>query len=181
MRGPVVGVVFGAWMLAGVAGAAQQVEVDRTLQRVNGTPIMASDVREARLLKLVPEAAAGDEAVQRALENRVLMLGEVSRTTPVVPGGDAIAARRRAWTASWPPGTDLPALMMRVGTTDQALDGWFRDELQIAAYLDQRFGVQADAARAARIAEWIAEMRKRANLAGKIAQQVLVHRNLLID
>ena len=28
--------------------AAQQVEIDRTLQRVNGTAIMTSDVRQAR-------------------------------------------------------------------------------------------------------------------------------------
>ena len=168
MRGPVIGVVSGVWVLAAVLGA-QQVEVDRTLQRVNGVAIMASDVREARVLKLVGDASASDEAALTALENRLLMLHEVSRVTPAEPGRDTVAARRKAWAASWPPGTDLAALMARVGTTDQWLDGWFRADLQIAAYLDQRFGAQADAARASRIADWIAEMRKRANLPGKIA------------
>jgi hypothetical protein len=168
MRGPMVGMVFGAWMLAGAAGAAQQIEVDRTLQRVNGIPIMASDVREARVLRLLGDAAASDEAALTALENRLLMLHEVSRAAPADPSREAIVARRKAWASAWPPGTDLPALMARTGTSDQRLDGWFRDDLQIAAYLDQRFGAQADAARAARIADWIAGMRKRANLPGKV-------------
>jgi len=164
MRGLAVAAAFGAWVLAGVPGAAQQVEVDRTLQRVYGTAIMASDVREARVLKLVGDAAANDEAALTVLENRLLMLHEVSRATPVEPGRDAIAARRKAWAATWPPGTDLAGLMARVGTSDQGLDGWFRDDLLIAAYLDQRFGAQADAARATRIGEWITEMRKRAKM-----------------
>jgi hypothetical protein len=151
------------------ARPAAQVEVDRTLQRVHGTAIMASDVREAKVLKLVPEAAAGDDAVQTALENRLLMLYEVGRATVAEPARDAIAARRRAWTSGWPPGTDLAAQMARVGTTDQALDGWFRDDLRIAAYLDQRFGPQADAARATRIGDWIASLRRAANLGGKVA------------
>jgi len=47
--------------------------------------------------------------------------------------------------------------MARVGTSDQGLDGWFRDDLLIAAYLDQRFGAQADAARATRIAARIGQ------------------------
>jgi hypothetical protein len=164
MRVYLCGTALAFGLAAGVPLGAQ-VEVDRTLQRVYGTAITLSDVREARVLKLVPEAGSGDEAVQRALENRLLILHEVSRMPPPAPAPEAIAARRRAWSASWPAGTDLPAAMVRVGTTDQALDGWFRDDLLIAAYVDQRFGAQADAARAGRIMDWIAELRRRANLA----------------
>lgn len=164
MRGNLCAVTLAVALLA-VAPMRAQVEVDRTLQHVYGTTIMQSDVRQARLLKLVPEAGAGDDAVLRALENRLLILHEVSRAPAADPGREAIAARRRAWTASWPPGTDLAAAMARVGATDQALDGWFRDDLLIAAYIDQRFGAQADAARATRILDWIAELRRRANLA----------------
>jgi hypothetical protein len=166
MRGFTTVVAMAIGVLTGAAGLAQ-IEVDRTLQRVYGTPVMLSDVREARVLKLVPEAASGDAAVQTALENRLLVLHEVSRVAPVEPSPDAIVARRRAWAASWPPGTDLAAAMARTGTSEQALDGWFRDDLLIAAYLDQRFGTQADAARAARVADWIADLRRRANLPGK--------------
>jgi hypothetical protein len=152
------------------AAAAAQVEVDRTLQRVYGTPIMASDVRQVRLLKLVPEAGS-DAAALTALENRLLILREVSRVAAPEPDREAIQARRGAWAAGWPPGTDLGALMARVGMTDQALDGWFRGDLQIAAYLDQRFGTPDAAGRASRLAEWITELRRRANIGGKIPVQ----------
>ena len=108
-------------------------EIDSTLLRIYGNALRASDVREARILKLVPEAGAGDEAVQRALENRMLILHEMTRTPAADPGRDAIAARLQNWKSSWPAGTDLPALMTKCGTTDQALDAWFRGELQIAA------------------------------------------------
>lgn len=163
MRGLTRVLVLGSCVAAGAVATAQ-IEVDRTLQRVNGVAIMTSDVREARVLKLVPEASGSDAAVLTALENRLLMLQEVSRVEADAPGSEAIAERRRAWVASWPPGTDLRALMARVGTTDQALDGWFRDDLLIGAYLNQRFGQQADAARASRIADWIAGLRRRANI-----------------
>jgi len=125
---------------------------------------MASDVREARLLKLVPEAGEGDAAVQRALENRLLILREMMRTPGVDPGRDAVAARRQNWTASFPPGTDLPGLMVKCGTTDQAIDAWFRGDLQIAAFLAQRFGQPGDPTREAKLNEWITELRRRANL-----------------
>jgi hypothetical protein len=139
-------------------------EIDSTLLRIYGTALRASDVREARMLKLVPEAGGGDEAVQRALENRLLILNEMKRAPAADPGRDAVAARRQTWAASWPAGTDLPALMAKTGTTDQALDTWFRGDLQIAAFLDARFGQAGDPSREAKLNEWIAELRRRANL-----------------
>jgi hypothetical protein len=67
-----IGTIVGGLVMSPVRARAgrpgQGVEIDRTLQRIYGTAIMMSDVREARILKLVPEASAGDEAVQRALE-----------------------------------------------------------------------------------------------------------------
>lgn len=154
-----------AW-LAGASGSAQ-VEIDKTLQHVYGTAIMASDVRQVRLLRLLPQATESDDAVLTALENRLLILHEVSRQPLAPPTSGAIAARRQTWTASWPPGTDLPALMTRAGMTDQVLDGWFRDDLRIAPFLDQRFGLQQDDARAQRVAVWLADLRRRANLTGR--------------
>ena len=163
MRGVLIGTLI---VVAGaiVPGRAQQIEIDRTLQRIYGTPIMISDVREARLLKLVPEAAAGDDQIQRALENRLLIVHEMTRVQAADPGRDAVAARRQTWTASWPAGTDIPAIMSKCGTTDQALDGWFRGDLQIAAFLTQKFGQLGDPARDTKINDWIADLRKRANL-----------------
>jgi hypothetical protein len=125
---------------------------------------MLSDVREARLLKLVPEAGGNDDAILTALENRLLMLSEANRMPGAEPARDQIATRRQAWRATWPAGTDVPALMVSAGTTDQDLDGWFRDDLRIATYLDQRFGQAGDPMRAKRINDWLTELRRRANL-----------------
>lgn len=156
-----------------VAGrqASQSIDLDKTVQRVNGTPIRTSDIREARMLKLLPGAPSDDAAVQTGLENRLLMLSEVTRQATVDRSGDptqdAIAARRRTWTGSWPPGTDVPALINSAGTTDQALDGWFRDDLKIAAYLNRRFGPAADAERDKRVNDWVADLRRRANFTAR--------------
>jgi hypothetical protein len=164
MRRLMTYLMTGALLLTATGARAQQVEIDRTLQRVGGTPIMLSDVREARLLKLVPEAGGSDDAILTALENRLLMLSEASRMPANEPAPELIAARRQAWRATWPAGTDVPALMVSAGTTDQDLDGWFRDDLRIATYLDQRFGQAMDATRTKRVSDWLVELRRRANL-----------------
>jgi hypothetical protein len=150
-----------------VAPQGQTIEIDRTLQHVYGTAIMTSDIRQVRLLRLLPEGDGSDAAILRAIENRLLIIRELTRQPPVQPTAAAIAVRRQTWTAMWPPGTDLPALMIRAGMTDQGLDGWCRDDLRITAYLDLRFGAQADDARAKHVADWLADLRRSANLSGK--------------
>jgi hypothetical protein len=150
------------------AAASAQVEVDRTVQHVYGVAIMASDIRQARLLNLVPGADQGDKAVQTALENRLLMLREISQAAPAEPTAEAIALRRQSWREAQPAGQDVADLMRRTGMTELALNGWFRDDLRIEAYLDQRFGQEHDASRAARVDTWLAGLRRRANLNGKI-------------
>ena len=150
--------------LASASLAAQKpIEIDRTVQRVHGTAIMSSDIRQVRLLRLVDPAPGTDDAAQTALENRLLILNEATRGAIAEPRPEQIAARRQAWTSSWPPGTDLQALLQRAGMNDRALDGWFRDDLRIEAYLDQRFS-QPDPKRDERIAAWLRDLRSRANL-----------------
>lgn len=141
--------------------ADQQTKLDETLSRVHGTPVMASDVRQARLLRLVPDLAT-DEVIQTALENRLLILHETVKNDRLEPTRESIEAARDSWRRGWPPGTDVPALMARTGMTEQSLDGWFRDDLRINAYINQRFGQVAD--RPARIASWLSDLRRRANL-----------------
>ena len=151
---------------AAVAAAAlplsAQVELDRTLQRVYGTAITSSDVRRARTLKLAGDAQS-DEDVLTSIENRLLILRELSRATAAEPDPTRISSRRKEWSAGWPPSTDLNALLSANGMSDQAMDGWCRDDVRIAMYMDQRFGA-ADAQREARIASWIKDLRQRANL-----------------
>ena len=157
-------IVFCLIALASTAlGAQKPVEIDRTLQRVYEATIMSSDVRQVRMLRLVSPAPESDQTAQTALENRLLMLREAARGAIAEIPAEQIAARRQAWTAAWPAGTDLPALLQRAGLNDRALDGWFRDDLRIEAYLDQRFS-QPDPKRDERITAWIRDLRHRANL-----------------
>ena len=146
---------------------AQQVEVDRTLERVYGSVVMSSDVRQVRMLKLAEGAADSDAAAQTTIENRLLILRELSRGTVTEPAADRIAEKREAWRRTWPASTDIPALLARAGMSSQALDGWFRDELRIETYVTERFPQSADPRRPERIAAWINDLRRRANLAGK--------------
>jgi len=146
---------------------AQQVEVDRTLERVYGSVIMTSDVRQVRMLKLAEAGADSDAAAQATIENRLLILRELSRGNVAEPTADRIAERRDAWKRTWPASTDTTALLAKAGMSSQALDGWFRDELRIEAYVNERFPVSTDPRRGERIASWISDLRRRANLSGK--------------
>ena len=154
-------------VLAAPVLRAQQVELDRTLERIYGSVVMTSDVRQVRMLKLAEAAADSDAAAQTAIENRLLILRELSRSNVPDPTADRIAAKREAWRQSLPAQTDSPALLARAGMSTQALDGWFRDELRIEAYLDGRFPQTGDSRRAERISGWINDLRRRANLSGK--------------
>jgi hypothetical protein len=146
---------------------AQQVELDRTLERVYGSVVMASDVRQVRLLKLVDAGADTDAAAQAAIENRLLIMRELSRGTVPEPAAERIAEKREAWRKTWPASTDVSALLARAGMSAQALDGWFRDELKIEAFLAIRYPLTADTRRAERIAAWVNDLRRRANLSAK--------------
>ncbi|HXT69576.1 MAG TPA: hypothetical protein VN700_07465 [Vicinamibacterales bacterium] len=149
-------------LAAGPAAAQTAIEIDRTLSKVNSTAIMTSDVRQARLLRLLAPPPPNDVAILTALENRLLMLNEASRAIVSEPAAEQIAARRRAWTATWASPADLAKEMERAGMSDRALDGWFRDDMRIDAYLEQRF--PPDPKRDERIAAWIKDLRSRANL-----------------
>ncbi len=154
-------------MLAVSALRAQQVELDRTLERVYGAVVMSSDVRQVRMLKLSEGGADSDAAAQTTIENRLLILRELSRGNVTEPTADRIAEKREAWKRTWPASTDTNALLAKAGMSAQALDGWFRDELRIEAYVNERFPPSADPRRAERIASWISDLRRRANLGGK--------------
>lgn len=163
MRGVLTGLILTA--TAAAAAGQTPVEIDRTLQRVNGTAIMTSDVRQARILRLLTPPPASDDAVLTALENRLLMLTEAARSAIGEPAPAQISARRQAWAALWPSPAELAAQITRSGMTDRALDGWFRDDLRIDMYIEQRF--PPDPKRDERLATWIRDLRQRANLTNK--------------
>jgi len=129
--------------LAAVAVLApvQGVIADRLVAVVSGRPVMASDLRAARALGLVPAAATLDEAtlVDRLIV-RELMRAEVERFSTVtetdrlgLAGTDAAARASRLDEAA------LAAL----GLSPGRLLAWLEDDVRIQQYIRQRFDAAA--------------------------------------
>jgi hypothetical protein len=148
-------------MLLAVRTASAQAEIDRLLVKVNGAVLMSSDIRQARALKLVADISS-DAAVERALENRLLMVAEVNRLSTPPAADDQVADRRRQWQSSV--GGEADALLQRHGMSAGALDAWFRDDLRVDSYVKQTFGDQSDPAKARAAAAWVDRLRARAGL-----------------
>jgi len=138
-----------------------QTQIDRIVVRVNRHIITSSDIRQARLLKLV--SGGTDEEIQRALENRLLMLDEVTRLAPGDPPAEAVAEHRRDWAASLGSGNQAE-LLTRVGMSEAALAAWMADDIRIRDYLGQRFGAVPEADRQQNIDDWLLRLRQRAGL-----------------
>lgn len=147
------------WALPAVARA--QGVVDRTLSTVNGQVILQSDIRQIRLLKLLKTAGGPDDAIQYELENRILMLSELGRTT-TEPTNDEKAERRRQWEAALGAGPAVATRLAEAGMSEAGLSAWLRDDVRLEKYLNQRFGNSPDPAGA--IATWIQGLRRRAGL-----------------
>lgn len=122
--------------------------IERTLAIVDGQVITLSDVRTASALHLIeadPDVSL--EAAVSRLVDRLLMLREVQRYVPASPDPLGVArgvavVRRRFATPE-----ELAATLAAGGFTESRLETWVRDDLRIAAYLDQRFasvGVPSD-------------------------------------
>jgi hypothetical protein len=132
-----------------VQGPQAQVNVlDRILAIVDGEVVTLSDVRAARQLKLVAGAdALTDDQLLDALIERRLTIAEVARYTSAEPPAAEVAARRKSWEATLPGGVTSAAALASVGMRDAALTAWFREDLRLAAYLDQRFTAAAQPTR----------------------------------
>jgi hypothetical protein len=151
-------------LVAPPGAPAAQVEIDRILVRVNGHIITTSDVRQARALRLVDDVSS-EAAVQRALENRLLILGEMARAAPAAPPREAdVAARRTAWITSLGAGADVPGLLAKGGMSEAELQAWLTDDVRVAAYLQRQFGMLPGAERVRATDEWINRLRQRADL-----------------
>ena len=146
------------WLVAAAVSLSAQALVDQIVVRVNGTIITASDVRQARLLKLV--RGDSDAAVRRALEDRVLMLAEAGRSKQ--PTQADLDAKRRAWEAS--AGAPAADLLKSAAMSSSALDDWLRSDLRIQAYIDERFGSLQEGDRERTIQRWIDGLRARADI-----------------
>jgi hypothetical protein len=118
--------------------SAQQL-LDRVLARVDGAPITLTDVQAAIGLGII-EVGSGDPITQgtQQMLDRQLELTEVQRFPPPEPSPDIVA--RETARLKMHAGPRLPMLMQSTGLTDQRITDMARDNLRIAAYLDQRFG-----------------------------------------
>jgi len=114
--------------------------IERTLAIVDGALVTQSDVSLALALGLVDgPAAATPEAALTALVDRWLMLHEVARFAPAEPAAAAIEARLSALAARVGDAATLTQRLADAGRGASYLASWVRDDLRIAAYLDQRF------------------------------------------
>jgi len=158
--------VLGALLALCLAGSAPGAQLlDRIVAVVDGSPITQSDVAAAMQLGLVRSVPAADAvaATVDALVERRLILEEVDRYAPPEPP-DAEIDRRVAEIRARA-GSRFTTVLAEVGLTEDQLRREVRDDLRIDAYLQQRFGAaQPSDERATMIRDWLAGLRRRANI-----------------
>lgn len=132
--------------------------VDRTLAIVAGRTITLSDARTALALRLI-DGADIDAAVVQRLVDRELMLREVDRYDPPEPAAERIDEGLAAARAAAGGEDGLARVLRDGGFTERRLRAWLRDDLRVAAYLQQRFAM--DERRQDLIADWLIDLRRR--------------------
>ena len=134
--------------------------IERTLAIVGGQVITLSDVQAATRFGLVQQQGGPNElgVTTEALIDRALMLREVQRYSPPEPLEAEVARRLSDIRNRFSGDDEFARALDAVGLNEQRLESWVRDDLRITSYLNQRF---ADERRAALIADWIADLRRR--------------------
>jgi hypothetical protein len=153
-----------AWAGAGVAAADEVIE--RVVAVVAGDIILLSDVRAAREFGLVEAGTGGDadrDALSRLID-RALMLAEVDRYAPPEPGEAAVDAALGEIRARSASREAFTAALARVGLEEMHLREIVRENLRIQAYLNQRFPADTPQGQRELIAEWLAGLRRRAEI-----------------
>ena len=121
------------------AGGTEEL-LERTLAIVGGAVVTQADVSLARTLGLVDgPAAATPESALAALIDRWLMLHEVARFTPAEPAAAAVEARLAALRTRAGDAATVSRQLSEAGREPTYLAAWVRDDLRLAAYLEQRF------------------------------------------
>lgn len=114
--------------------------LERTLAIVGGAVVTQSDVALALTLGLVDgPAAESTDAALAALVDRWLMLHEVARFAPAEPAAAAVETRLVALRARAGDAEVVARRLSEAGRDVSYLTAWVRDDLRIAAYLEQRF------------------------------------------
>jgi hypothetical protein len=142
--------------------------IDRIMAVVSGQPITLSDVTAARQFGLVqvPPGTPDPNAytLDRLIE-RTLILAEVERFQPPEPDPVEMTIRMDELGRRLGSAAAFDKALAVVGMTRDELRRYFRNDLRIATYLNQRFGATtAEAERQAAIKTWTSELRKRADV-----------------
>lgn len=144
--------------------------IDRILAVVDGEVITLSDVSAALRFGFV-QPAQGTDPIRVALDRlieRQLILREVERYGPPEPTAEAIEQNLGQLRERLGGTSQLDAALTQLGMTEGLLRTRIRDTLRIRAYLDQRFSAVTpapdDERRRKAIAEWIAGLRRRAEV-----------------
>jgi hypothetical protein len=155
-------VLLSAITAAPAADRLQGALIERTLAIVGGQALTLSDVQTARALKLVDPADDVNAATER-LVDRALVLREVDRYAPPEPDEAAIQEQLNR-VRSRISMEEFDRVLAAGGFTEARLRAWLRDDLRIAAYLNQRFASAGPQNRADLIADWIADLRRRTTI-----------------
>jgi hypothetical protein len=132
-----IAVLLGAWI-----GPAHAEVIDRMLAVVAGDVVLQSDVRAAREFGLVPfdsSAPDADRTVLARLIDRALVLDEVDRFAPPEPEAASVDEQVAAVRARFATAPAYAAALARAGLEERHLRERVRQDLRMAAYLDQRF------------------------------------------
>jgi hypothetical protein len=158
---------IGGALIAAVlaAGVVRAETIDRVLAVVAGQLITLSDVTAARDLGLQSADGAADpvRVILTRLIDRELMLAEVDRYGPPEPRAEAVDREVERVRARFPSLDAFNAALARSGIDEKHLRETVRQNLRMAAYLDQRFTSAADR-RQALIEEWLAGLRRRGDV-----------------
>ena len=140
--------------------------IDRVLAVVAGQIITLSDVIAARELGLQTPGNASDpvRAVLSKLIDRELVLSEVERYAPPEPPADAIQAELDRIRARFPSTEAFDAALARSGLEDRHLRELLRQDLRIRGYEFQRFLTTDPVRRQTLIDDWVAGLRRRADI-----------------
>ncbi len=139
--------------------------LDRVLAVVAGQVILLSDVTAARELGLQTTDGAADpiRAVLTKLIERELVLAEVDRYAPPEPDAAAVDRGVEALRARFSSGDAFTATLAKSGIDENHVRETVRQDLRVAAYLEQRFASAGDR-RAQLVADWMAGLRRRGDV-----------------
>ncbi|HEV3058021.1 MAG TPA: hypothetical protein VGY48_07220 [Vicinamibacterales bacterium] len=147
--------------------------IDRVLAVVAGRLIMLSDVTASLELGLVQAPAAGVDPVRAVLSkliDRELMLAEVDRYAPPDPVAEALDREAAAVRGRFASSAAFEGALARSGLDAAHLRERLRQDLRIRAYEDQRF-TSTDPRRVSLIDDWVAGLRRRADVIDLYAAQ----------